>query len=163
MSMTVLHRPRFSVSRQGGYTLAELVMVCTIMGILAMAALPIAKFSSKRAKEAELSFHLRTMRNAIDEYKRYSDAGLLAQDLGAEGYPKEWEDLIEPQDIVGQIDRQVRFLRRVPVDPMTGEREWGMRSQADEPDSNFWGGENIFDVFSLSEGVGLNGVPYSDW
>ena len=161
--MKVRSAKRLTFERQGGYTLAELVMVCTIMSILAAAALPIAKFTSKRAKEAELAFHLRTMRNAIDEYKRYSDAGLLAQDLGAEGYPKEWEDLIEPQDIVGQVDRQVRFLRRIPVDPMTGEREWGMRSQADEPDSNFWGGENIFDVYSQSDGVGLNGVPYSEW
>lgn len=157
-------RLRATVGRtESGYTLAELVMVCSIMSILALAAMPIAKFTSKRVKEAELAFHLRTMRNAIDEYKRYSDAGLLTQELGAEGYPKEFEDLIEPHDIVGQIDRQVRFLRSIPVDPMTGEAEWGMRSQQDEPDSNFWGGENLFDVYSLSEGVGLNGVPYSEW
>jgi general secretion pathway protein G len=103
------------------------------------------------------------MRYAIDEYKRYSDAGLIPVDLGAEGYPAELEDLVEGVEVVGQVDRQVRFLRRIPVDPMTGEAEWGMRSFQDTPDAPSWGGENVYDVFSLSEGIGLNGVPYSEW
>lgn len=138
-------------------------MVCALMGILAGVALPVAKFTSRRVKEMELRHHLRTMRNAVDEYKRYSDAGLLVIELGTEGYPQELEDLVEPQDVVGQVDRQVRFLRRIPVDPMTGEAGWGLRSLADEPDSDSWGGENVFDVYSLSAGVGINRVPYREW
>ena len=146
-----------------GYTLAEMVMVCAILGILALTTLPVAKFTIKRTKEMELRAALRQMRNAIDEHKRYSDAGLLPLELGSEGYPMELEALVELQDIVGQVDKQIRFLRRIPVDPMTGESEWGMRSTQDEPDSTSWGGDNVFDVYSLSEGVGLNGVPYFEW
>ncbi len=148
---------------EAGYTLAELMMVCTIMITLASVALPVAKFTQKRIKEAELRAHLRTMRNAIDEYKRFSDAGLIPLTLGTDGYPRDLEALLEPIDLVGQIDKQIRFLRRVPVDPMTGESEWGMRSTQDEPDAESWGGENLFDVYSESVGVGLNGVAYKEW
>ena len=146
-----------------GYTLAELMMVCTVLITLASVSLPVAKFTQKRIKEAELRAHLRVMRDAIDEYKRYSDAGLLPIDLGSDGYPQEFETLIEPLDLVGQVDKQIRFLRRIPIDPMTGEAEWGIRSNRDDPDSSSWGGENVFDVYSLSAGVGLNGVPYEEW
>ncbi len=156
-------RSRGARLRQLGYTLAELMMVCTVLLVLASVTLPVAKFTQKRIKEAELRAHLRTMRNAIDEYKRYSDAGLLPIDLGSDGYPEELELLLEPLDLVGQVDKQIRFLRRIPVDPMTGEAEWGMRSNRDDPDSSSWGGENVFDVYSLSQGVGLNGVPYEEW
>ena len=97
-------------------------------------------------------------RRADSEIKSL-EARLARQELDV----RQLEQLIEPIDVVGQIDRQIRFLRSVPVDPMTGEAEWGMRSVSDEADSSFWGGENIFDVYSLSEGVGLNGVPYSEW
>ncbi|HUP24908.1 MAG TPA: type II secretion system protein [Thermoanaerobaculia bacterium] len=148
---------------QGGYTFAELVMVCAVLSTLAAVTLPVAKFSVKRVKEAELRSALRTMRNAIDEYKRYSDAALLPQQLGADGYPQELEELIEPIDVVGQVDKQIRFLRRIPVDPMTGEAEWGMRSTSDPPDSTSHSGDNLFDVYSLSSGVGLDGVPYAEW
>ena len=101
--------------------------------------------------------------NAIDEHKRYSDAGLIPVELGTDGYPRELEVLVEGVDVVGQVAKTARFLRRIPLDPMTGEAEWGMRSYQDEWDSSSWGGENVFDVYSLSEGVGLNGVPYSLW
>ena len=138
-------------------------MVCTIMLILASVALPVAKFTHKRIKEAELRSQLRQVRNAIDEYKRYSDAGLIPIDLGTDGYPQELESLIEPIDLVGQIDKQIRFLRKIPVDPMTGEEEWGMRSTRDRPDSSSWSGDNVFDIYSLSRGVGLNGIPYEEW
>ena len=148
---------------RAGYTLAEMVLVCAVLSILALTVLPVAKFTSKRLKETELRAALREMRNAIDEHKRYSDAGLLPLELGSEGYPMELEALVELQDVVGQVDKQIRFLRRIPIDPMTGEREWGLRSTQDEPDSSSWGGENIFDVYSLSEGVGLNEVPYLEW
>ena len=154
---------RWSYCGQSGYTLAELVMVCTLMVILAGVAMPVAKFTNKRMKEAELRAGLRSMRNAVDEYKRFSDAGLIPIDLGTDGYPKELENLIEPIDLIGQVDRQMRFLRRIPVDPMTGEAEWGLRSSQDEPDATSWGGENVFDVYSLSGAGGLNEIPYSQW
>ena len=149
--------------RAAGFTIAELVMVCAIMAILGSVALPIAKHTAKRSKEADLRLYLRLMRNSIDEYKRYSDAGLIPVDLGTEGYPKELEVLVEGVDLVGQVDRKIKFLRRIPLDPMTGEAEWGLRSYQDEADSTSWGGENVYDVFSLSEGVGLNGVKYAEW
>jgi general secretion pathway protein G len=154
---------KLSTRGQAGYTMAELVMVAAVMVILAGAALPAVKFTARRTKEMELRHHLRTMREAIDTYKRYSDMGLLPVDVGTEGYPAELEDLVEGVEIAGQIDRKLKLLRRIPVDPMTGEAEWGMRSFQDEPDSDSWGGENIFDVYSESSGVGLNGVPYREW
>jgi general secretion pathway protein G len=149
--------------RAVGFTIAELVMVCALMAILASVALPIAKHTAKRSKEADLRLYLRLMRSAIDEYKRYSDAGLIPVDLGTEGYPKELEVLVEGVDLVGQVDRKVKFLRRIPIDPMTGEAEWGLRSYQDEFDSTSWGGENVYDVYSLSVGTGLNGVKYGEW
>jgi general secretion pathway protein G len=126
-------------------------------------SLPVAKFTVKRSKEADLRLALRQMRSAIDEYKRYSDNGLLTVDLGTEGYPKKLELLVEGVDMVGQVDKKLKFLRRIPVDPMTGKDEWGLRSFQDEFDSDSWGGENVYDVYSLSQGVGLNGVPYQKW
>lgn len=155
--------PSSRLGRQAGFTLAELVMVAAIMLILAAVALPVAKFTSKRARETELRASLRDMRNAIDEYKRYSDVGLIPVDLGSEGYPSELELLVEGVDIVGQVDKKARFLRRIPIDPMTGKDEWGLRSFQDEPDATSWGGENVYDVYSTSQGVGLNGVPYRKW
>lgn len=144
--------------------MVEMIIVATLLLILAGVTLPFARYSIRRGKEAELALALRTMRNAIDEYKRYSDAGLIPLELGAEGYPKELEDLTQPIDLVGQVDRQVRFMRRIPIDPMTGSDEtWILLSVGDEPESNFWGGENVFDVRSGSEGVGLNGIPYRKW
>lgn len=148
---------------QRGYTIVEMVVVVVILGILTAVALPVGKFTAKRLKEAELRQQLRILRNAVDEYKRYSDAGLIPVELGTEGYPPELETLVEGVEIVGQVDMEKRFLRRIPVDPMTGEAEWGLRSYQDEPDSTSWSGENVYDVYSLSEGVGLNGVPYSQW
>lgn len=149
--------------RSAGFTLAELVTVAAVLAILAAVTLPIAKFASKRSKELDLRQHLREMRFAIDEYKRYSDAGLIPVDLNTDGYPKKLEILVDGVDIVGQINKKVKFLRRIPVDPMTGKDEWGLRSYQDKPDETSWGGENVYDVYSESEGVGLNGVPYAKW
>jgi general secretion pathway protein G len=154
---------KISTRGQAGYTLAELVMVAAVMVILAGAALPAVKFTARRTKEMELRHHLRTMRDAIDSYKRYTDMNLLPIDLGAQGWPAELDDMVEGVEIVGQVDRKIKLLRRIPVDPMTGEAEWGLRSYQDEPDSDSWGGENVYDVYSLSGGVGLNGVPYREW
>lgn len=152
-------RPR----RVRGYTLVELVVVCATLAVLAGITMPVVKFTVKRSKEMELRAGLREMRAAIDEFKRYSDAGLIPIELGTDGYPKELEVLVEGVDVVGQVDRRVRFLRRIPIDPMTGEDEWGLRSYQDDWDATSWGGENVYDVYSLSGGVGLNGVPYTKW
>jgi general secretion pathway protein G len=148
---------------QRGYSLVEVMVVVVVLAILAAVALPVAKFTNKRLKEADLRQELRTLRNSIDEFKRYSDAGLLPVDLGTEGYPPDLETMVEGVDVVGQVNMKKRFLRQIPIDPMTGEAEWGLRSYQDEPDSRSWGGENVFDVYSLSEGMGLNGVPYAEW
>ena len=152
-------RPR----RARGYTLVELVVVSATLAVLAGITMPVVKFTVKRSKEMELRAGLREMRAAIDEFKRYSDAGLIPIELGTDGYPKDLEVLVEGVDIVGQVDKRVRFLRRLPVDPMTGEDEWGLRSYQDDWDATSWGGENVYDVYSLSQGVGLNGVPYAKW
>jgi general secretion pathway protein G len=146
-----------------GFTLAELVMVGAVLVILASVTLPVAKFTARRTKEMELRAALREMRNAVDEYKRYSDMGLIPVDLGTEGYPAELEILVEGVEVVGQVDKKLKLLRRIPLDPMTGEREWGLRSYQDEHDTTSWGGENVYDIYSLSGGVGLNGVPYREW
>jgi general secretion pathway protein G len=148
---------------RAGFTLAELVMVAALLSILATVALPVAKFTARRSKEADLRHALRELRTAVDEHKRYSDLGLIPVDLGTEGYPKELEVLVEGVDVVGQVDKKKKFLRRIPVDPMTGKAEWGLRAYDDEPDSDSWGGENVYDVYSLSAAVGLNGVPYREW
>ena len=153
-----------SRSRQSGFSLTELVVVAVVLTSLSAVAFPIAKHSIKRQKEIELRYVLRKMRNAIDEYKRYSEAGLLPIDLGTDGYPAELELLTEAHNLVGQGPSTIkRFMRRIPIDPMTGEAEWGMRSYQDDPDTTSWGGENVYDVHSLSAGTGLNGIPYSEW
>jgi len=148
---------------QAGFTLAELVTVAAIMAVLALVSLPVAKFTAKRSKEADLRQGLREMRYAIDEYKRYSDAGLIPVDLGTEGYPKKLDVLVEGVDLVGQVNKKLKLLRRIPIDPMTGKDEWGLRSYQDAFDATSWGGEDVYDVYSLSRGVGLNGVPYRKW
>jgi general secretion pathway protein G len=146
-----------------GFTLVEMVVVCAVMMILAGVVLPTARVTERRLKEAELKQALREMRYAIDDYKRYSDAGLIPVDMGTNGYPRELDSLVKGVEIVGQIDNKAKFLRGIPVDPMTGKAEWGMRSYQDEPDSGSWGGENIYDVYSLSRGVGIEGIPYRKW
>lgn len=145
-----------------GFTLAELVMVAGLLAILAAIAVPTARFMTRREQEAELKLALRLMRNAIDEYKRLADQGMIQVDLGTEGYPKSLEELVEGVEIVGQKTKR-KFLRRIPVDPMTGKAEWGLRSYQDEPDSSSWGGQNVYDVYSLSEATALDGTKYRDW
>lgn len=149
--------------REAGFTLAELVMVAAVLTVLAMATLPVAKFTAKRSREAELRSDLREMRMAIDEYKRYSDAGLIPVDLGTQGYPKKLDVLVEGVQLVGQVDKKLKLLRRIPVDPMTGKDEWGLRSYEDAWDATSWGGQDVYDVYSLSKGAGLNGIPYRKW
>jgi general secretion pathway protein G len=148
---------------EAGFSIVELVVVCVLLTALAGITLPVTKFTHQRFKEAELRAALRQMRNAIDEHKRYSDAGLLPLELGTDGYPKDLETLVEGVEVVGQIDRKIKFLRRIPVDPFTHEATWALRSYQDELDADSWGGEDVYDVHSLSAKIGLNGIPYAEW
>lgn len=216
-------------TRQTGMTLLELIIACAILLVLASAAMPVARYTVKRQKEAELHRELREIRDAIDRYKDAADRNLVRVEAGTEGYPPDLDVLVKGVDLVSQagagipgattpgqpivpssgfgstfgssfgntglgggsfgnnslggssagqtggqgqtngssqgqdLIRHVRFLRRVPVDPMTGKAEWGMRSVQDDPDSTSWGGRDVFDVFSLSQGTALDGTKYSDW
>ena len=148
--------------REAGFTLAELVMVAALIALLATIVLPVAKFTVKRRKEADLHLALRQMRTAIDDFKRLSDQGMIPIKLGSEGYPPDLETLVEGVQLVGQ-DTKRKFLRRIPVDPMTGDTEWGLRSYQDDWDSDSWGGENVYDVYSKSDATALDGTKYKDW
>ncbi|HVN32455.1 MAG TPA: prepilin-type N-terminal cleavage/methylation domain-containing protein [Thermoanaerobaculaceae bacterium] len=145
-----------------GFTVAELVMVSALVAILAAVAVPTGRFMVQRERETELRYDLRLMRNAIDDYKRLADQGMIQIEIGTEGYPKELENLVEGISIVGQVTKR-KFLRRIPLDPMTGKAGWGLRSYQDSADSTSWGGQNVYDVYSLSEGTGLDGTKYKDW
>ena len=144
-----------------GFTLSELVMVVALIAVLSAMALPVAKFTVKRQKEAELRLALRQIRTAIDEYKRMSDEGMIPITVGGEGYPEELEELVEGVEIVGQ-ETKMRFLRRIPIDPMTHD-DWVLRSYQDDLDATSWGGENVYDVRTSSEGIALDGTEYADW
>ena len=146
---------------QRGFTLAELVMVVALIAVLSAMALPVAKFTVKRQKEAELRLALRQIRTAIDEYKRMSDQGLIPLTIGGEGYPEELADLVEGIEVVGQ-ETKMRFLRRIPIDPMTHD-DWELRSYQDDADTTSWGGENVYDVRTSSKGTALDGTKYADW
>jgi general secretion pathway protein G len=202
-----------TISVQAGVTLLELIIACAILLVLATAAMPVARYTVKRQKEAELHRELREMRDAIDRYKDAADRNLIRVEAGTEGYPPDLETLVKGVDLTSQtgggiagattpgqpivpstgfggfgggfgggafgqtptqgqnsgssqgqdLIRHVRFLRRIPVDPMTGRAEWGMRAVQDDPDSTSWGGKNVFDVFSLSSATALDDTKYSDW
>ena len=159
---------RNSQSRsQRGFTFIELLVVSTLLIILASAIMPMAKVTMQRQREAELRRSLREMRNAIDRFKMAADSGQIGpMDLktGAEGYPEDLETLVEGVSVVGDASgRKLKFLRRVPIDPMTNSTDWGMRSYQDRPDSTTWGGQNVFDVYTKSEGKALDGTKYRDW
>ena len=151
--------------RQAGMTLLELIIACTILLILSSAALPIARFTIVREREKELRRDLRDMRTAIDRYKDYADRGMIRTEVGSEGYPPDLDTLVKGVALgaSGANGKNVRFLRRIPVDPMTGQADWGMRSIQDDPDSQSWGGKNVFDVYSKSQGSALDGTKYTDW
>ncbi len=149
--------------REAGLTLLELVVAATMLLILATMALPMARVKIKRDREIELRRALREMRTAIDRYKDASDVGLIEIKAESEGYPESLEVLVEGVELAGKADRKVRFLRRIPVDPMTGRADWNFRCVKDPPDSRFWCGDNVFDVSSSSVGEALDGSRYQDW
>lgn len=158
---------RTGIGGPRGYTFIELLVVSTIILILASAVLPLAKVTATRQREAELRRQLREVRTAIDKYKDAADLGQISpleMRVGNEGYPPSLEVLVEgvavPNDATG---RKLKFLRRIPVDPMTGRPEWGLRSYQDEPNATRWGGQNVFDVYTQFEGTALDGTRYRDW
>ena len=146
--------------KQRGLTLIELIVAITILVILTGAAIPIARVRIQREKERELRRALWEMRDAIDRYKDAADRNAFQIKVGTEGYPPDLETLVNGVDVQG---KKVRFLRKVPVDPMTGKTEWGMRSMQDDPKSESWGGQNVFDVYTKSEGTALDGSKYKEW
>jgi general secretion pathway protein G len=153
--------PLFSAPRsQRGLTLVELIVTTAILTILMSAALPLVRFQVKRQKERELRFDLWTMRDAIDKYKDAADRGAFQTKIDSQNYPPDLQTLVDGVDVQG---KKLRFLRKIPVDPMTGQTEWGMRSMQDDPDSDSWGGQSVFDVHSKSQGTGLDGTKYATW
>jgi general secretion pathway protein G len=151
---------------QRGLTYLELIATATILIILASAIMPLAKVSYTRKKEIELRRELRDMRNAIDRYKASVDQGLIGGTdvkLGSEGYPPDLDTLVKGVSRVGAVDRKLKFLRRIPVDPFTLKDEWGMRCFQDDPDDTSWCGQNVWDVYSKAPGKGLDGTLYKTW
>ncbi len=146
--------------RQSGLTLVELIVTVAILAILASAVVPLARFRVKREKERELRYDLWQMRDAIDRYKDAADRHAFQIKVDSHGYPPDLDTLVKGVDAQG---KKLKFLRRIPVDPMTGKAEWTMRSMEDEPNSDSWGGQNLFDVASKSTATALDGTKYSDW
>jgi general secretion pathway protein G len=144
----------------GGFTLIELIVATAILVILTGLAVPMARISIKRERERELRRDLWELRDAIDRYKDAADRGGFQIKVGSEGYPPDLDTLVNGVDVGG---KKLRFLRKIPTDPMTGNTEWGLRSMQDDPTSDSWGGQNVFDVFTKSPGTGLDGTPYKEW
>lgn len=138
-----------------------MIIVISILLVLMGAAVPVVRVSVRRAREVELRRDLWEMRGAIDKYKEAADRNMFNIKLGTEGYPPDLDTLVNGVEVQG--GKKLRFLRRVPVDPMTGNKDWGLRSMQDDPTSDSWGGQNIFDVYSKSNGTGLDGTKYKDW
>jgi general secretion pathway protein G len=151
---------RIDRNRERGLTLVELIVTVAILSILASAAVPIARFTVKRQNERELRRDLWEMRDAIDHYKDAADMHAFQTKVDSQNYPPDLETLVNGLDVQG---KKVKFLRRIPVDPMTAKAEWGLRSMQDDPTSDSYGGQSVFDVHSKSQGVALDGTKYSDW
>jgi general secretion pathway protein G len=155
------------LTTQRGFSFIELLVVTTIILVLAGAVMPLARVTIQRQREIELRRALRELRTAIDKYKDAVDQGQIGgtdNQLGSEGYPPDLETLVEGVGAAGDASgRKLKFLRRIPVDPMTKSDEWGLRSYQDAPDARSWGGKNVFDVYSRSEGTALDGTKYRDW
>jgi general secretion pathway protein G len=154
MGMQLRHRG------EAGLTLVELIVTVAILAILAGAAVPVARFQVKRQNERELRYDLWQMRRAIDAYKDAADRGLFQTKVDSLNYPPDLQTLVDGVDVQG---KKVRFLRKIPTDPMTNSTDWGLRSNQDDPDSDSWGGQNVFDVYTKSEGTALDGTKYKDW
>jgi general secretion pathway protein G len=161
-----MNRTKRKIARrksETGMTLLELIIACSILIILSSAALPVARYSIVRSKETELHRDLREMKDAIDRYKDAADKNLIRVEVGSEGYPPDLETLVKGVQMGAGADKKIRFLRKIPVDPITGQADWGLRAVQDDPDATSWGGKNVFDVYSKSQATALDGTKYSDW
>ena len=147
--------------RERGFTLIELIVAATILSVLTLMALPLARVTIQREKEKRLRHALWEMRDAVDRYKDAADRGAFQIKVDSFGYPPDLDSLYK--GVEAQGGKKLRFLRSIPVDPMTNGKEWGLRSMQDDPDSDSWGGQNVFDVYTKSEGTGLDGTKYKDW
>jgi len=145
---------------EAGVTLVELIIVCMILSILSLAALPVVKFEVRRNKERDLRADLWEMRGAIDAYKDAADKGAIQTKADSNNYPPDLQTLVDGVDIQG---KKVRFLRKIPLDPMTGTADWGLRSNQDDPTSDSFGGQDVYDVYSKSTGTAMDGSKYSTW
>ncbi len=154
---------KLTFTSQIGLTLVELIFTVAIVCILSLAALPLARVTIQREREVELRRNLREIREAIDRYKDASDRGFVELKFGSEGYPPDMETLVKGVTQLNAVDKKLKFLRRIPRDPMTGNTEWGLRSSQDSPDSKSYGGQNVYDIFSKSTGTALDGTKYADW
>src|SRR6266849_5589847 len=152
--------PKTTIRRTRGFTLVEMIAAITILMILTGMAIPLARVTIKRERERELRHAIWEMRDAIDRYKDAADRGAFQIKVGSEGYPPDLETLVDGIDVGG---KKQRFLRKIPIDPMTGQAEWGMRSMQDDATSDSWGGQNVFDVYSKSQGTALDDSKYKDW
>ncbi len=147
-------------SPERGFTLLELIIATSILVILSTMAVPLARLTIQRERERMLREDLWEMRDAIDRYKDAADRNMFQTKVDSQNYPPDLETLVKGVDVQG---KKLRFLRKIPIDPMTGTTEWGMRSMQDDPDSDSWGGQSVFDVYTKSEGTGLDGTKYKDW
>jgi general secretion pathway protein G len=151
---------RIGRAAERGLTLVELIVTVTILGFLASAAVPVARFQVKRQNERMLRYDLWMMRDAIDKYKDAADKNAFQIKVDSQGYPPDLETLVDGVEVQ---TKKVKFLRKIPIDPMTGKADWGLRSMQDAPDSDSYGGQSVFDVYSKSTGTALDGTKYSDW
>lgn len=157
------------LTRRKGFTLIEMLVTMTILAVLAAAVIPLAKTAIKREREIELRRNLRIIREALDAYKKLADERKIEVEDDSEGYPPDLETLVKGVEFKGEQEAEksdkkiVKFLRRIPVDPMTNSYEWGLRSYQDDPDSDSWGGENVYDVYTKSQATALDGTKYKDW
>jgi general secretion pathway protein G len=160
LKVMVKRRDQFS---DKAFMLIELIAAMTILLILTTLAMPLARNQIVRQRETILRENLRMMRNAIDRYKTASDASQIPIKVDTFGYPPDLQTLVDGVPIKGSAKGKYRFLRKIPIDPMTGTSDWGIRSMQDDPDSKSWGGQNVFDVYSKSQGTALDGTQYGDW
>jgi general secretion pathway protein G len=145
-------------------TLVELIVACTIMAYLTTLAVPLVRYRVQRDRERDLVWALRTIHKAIDDYKDAAVAGKIQVKMGTDGYPEKLQDLVDGVDLVQSAEKKkIKFLRKIPVDPMTGTTDWGMRSTQDDPLSTSWGGQNVFSVYTKSTARARDGTLYSTW
>jgi general secretion pathway protein G len=154
---------KITMSGRRGFTLIELMVSVFIIAILVGLAIPLAKNSVKRQKEFELRQALRDMRTAIDKYKDASDRGFIQMKVDTNGYPDTLQVLVDGVQMVGTVDKKLKFLRRIPIDPMTNSKDWGLRSDQDDPKMNSWDGHDVFDIYTKSEGTAFDGTKYKEW